>query len=38
MSEVVGAKVYDLVTSGAWKGHVAWLGDGARMAENERMG
>jgi len=33
MSEVVGDKVRDLVTTGAWKGHASWLGDEARRAQ-----
>ena len=35
MSQVVGAKLHDLVTSGAWKGHVSWIGGDARPAEDE---
>jgi LysR family nitrogen assimilation transcriptional regulator len=34
MSEVVATELHDLVTSGAWKGHVAWLGDAARAVED----
>jgi len=32
MSDVVAGELHDLVTSGAWKGHVSWLGDDARHA------
>jgi LysR family nitrogen assimilation transcriptional regulator len=34
MSGLVSEKVHDLVTKGAWKGHVSWLGDGAPAFED----
>ena len=35
MAEVVGDQVHELVTSGAWKGHMSWLG--ARRGEDEAV-
>jgi LysR family nitrogen assimilation transcriptional regulator len=33
MSDVVGDKLHDLVTTGPWKGRVSWLGDDQRRAQ-----
>lgn len=35
MSQVVGAELHDLVTSGAWRGHVSWIGDDAPRTEDD---
>lgn len=33
MSEVVAEKMHELVTTGAWKDHVTWIGDSATLDE-----
>jgi len=37
MAAVVGDKVYELATSGAWKGYVCWLGNTAQRGDDEAV-